>query len=188
MVEVLQVKNMVCPRCVMAVESLLSELAVDYDSVILGQVSLKEELGDDVRRLLTSRLEQIGFEVIVDKRIAMVEQVKTIIIDLIYKNENQLKVNLSDYLHDLLDLDYNYISKQFSEVEHQTIERFVLATKAERVKELLSYNELTLTEIADLLHYSSVAHLSTQFKRVTGLTPTQYKANSDHPRNSISSN
>lgn len=188
MSEVLQVKNMVCPRCIMAVENLLSELSIEYDSVVLGQVSLKDKLPEDLRSKLADRLEQIGFEIIVDKRLVLVEHVKTLIIDLIYKHEDQLKVNLSDYLHDLLGLDYNYISKQFSELEHQTIERFVLTTKVERVKELLSYNELTLTEIADMLHYSSVAHLSSQFKKETGITPTQYKMNTFPPRKSISDN
>ena len=184
--EVLQVKNMVCPRSIMAVENLLNDLSIDYKSVVLGQVTLNQELSPQLYEQLSNKLNEIGFEIIVDKRTALVQQVKTIIIDLIYKHEQQLKVNLSDYLHEQLGLDYNYISKQFSEIENQTIEQYVLAIKVERVKELLRYNELSLTEISDALHYSSVAHLSAQFKKVTGMTPTQFKLDVSQSRKSIS--
>jgi AraC-like DNA-binding protein len=175
MKEVLHIKNMVCDRCIMAVESELNKLDITAQSITLGEVVLAEPLTSDVKSQFQDNLEKIGFELIGDKKMQLTERVKNLIIDLIHYQHKQLNINLSDYLSEQLNIDYTYISKQFSETEQTTIEKFVILQKIERIKELISYNELTLSEISDQLHYSSVAHLSGQFKKVTGLTPSQYK-------------
>jgi AraC-like DNA-binding protein len=125
--------------------------------------------------LLSDSLKNIGLELLEDKKNIMVERIKTIIIELVHFNEDQIKTNLSDYLSEKLNHNYTYLSNLFSEIKGTTIEKFYLANKIERVKELLVYDELNLTEIAWKLHYSSVAHLSNQFKKMTGLTPSHFK-------------
>ncbi len=175
MEEVLRIKNMVCDRCIMAVKSELEKLDIEPLSVTLGEVKVSGLISDDQKETLGTNLEKIGFELIGDKKHQLIEKVKNIIIELIHHKHTYLKINLSDYLSEQIELDYSYISKLFSETEHTTIEKFVIAQKIERVKELISYNELTLSEIADHLHYSSVAHLSGQFKKITGITPSEYK-------------
>lgn len=175
MAEVLHIKNMVCDRCVMAVRSELEKLGIDAKSVVLGEAELHNPLGSDAKEQLRANLEKIGFELIEDKRHQLTERVRNLIIDLIHHKHAQLNINLSDYISEQIGMDYSSISKQFSETEHTTIEKFVISQKIERVKELISYNELTLSEIADYLHYSSVAHLSGQFKKITGMTPSEYR-------------
>ncbi|GAB1358490.1 hypothetical protein MASR1M31_02680 [Porphyromonadaceae bacterium] len=125
--------------------------------------------------MLQERLREVGFELIDDRRTRIIEQVKNAVVELVHRDNAMLKVNLSDYVSDKIHQDYSSISHLFSEVENTTIEKYFIAQKIERVKELLVYDELTLNEIADLMNYSSAAHLSAQFKKITGLTPSHYK-------------
>ncbi len=166
---------MVCNRCIMVVEDKLRELDIVPVSVKLGEVVLAHELTDQKKEELKNVLQPIGFELIDNKRVRLIEQVKGVIIELVHQNNNDLKKNLSDYISDKVHHDYTYISNLFSEIENVTIEKYFIAQKIERVKELLVYDELNLNEIADMLNYSSVAHLSAQFKKVTGLTPSHFK-------------
>src|SRR5574344_994093 len=169
------IKNMVCNRCISAVKSELEKLQIEYVSLILGEVELTSTLSNEKKEKLRDALSAAGFALIDDKRSRLIEQVKSIIIELVHYKSDKLKVNLSDYLANKLHLDYHYISDLFSEVTGYTIEKYFIAQKVERIKELLVYDELTLSEIAEQMNYSSVAHLSAQFKKVTGLTPTYYK-------------
>ncbi len=171
----LHIKNMVCNRCIMVVREQLVRLGIEPMNVGLGVVDLKESPSKEEMQSIKDALEPLGFELIDDKRIQLIEQVKNTIIELVHHHSGQLKVNLSNYLADHLHHDYSYISNLFSELEHTTIEQYFIAQKIERVKELLVYDELSLSEIADLLNYSSTAHLSGQFKKVTGLTPSHFK-------------
>lgn len=178
------IKNMVCPRCIMAVEQILARLNIPYINIGLGEVELENSLSKEKQEELIENLNAIGFEWIDEKKDRLTEQIKVALVKLIY-DQVELKVNLSNYLSSLLKLDYTYISNQFSEAEGTTIEKFFIAQKIERVKELLAYDELTLSEIAFKMNYSSVAHLSGQFKRVTGLTPSQYRQSDHSQRRSI---
>jgi AraC-like DNA-binding protein len=171
----LYIKNMVCIRCQIAVKYELEKLGLHHTKVELGETEIMEDISDEEREGLGESLKKIGLELLDDKKQIMVERVKTIIIELVHFNDHQIKTNLSDYLSEKLNHNYTYLSNLFSEVKGTTIEKFYLAQKIERVKELLVYDELNLTEIAFKLHYSSVAHLSNQFKKMTGLTPSHFK-------------
>ena len=171
----IHIKNMVCPRCIMAVRQILDRLEIPYLSVELGEVWLKQPMKDQQKITLQRELESIGFELLEDQRQQLVEQIKRSIIELVHQENNELKVNLSDFLVEQCHHDYSFLSKLFPEVCGITIEKYFIHQKIERVKELLVYNELSLSEIALLLNYSSTAHLSAQFKSVTGMTPTQFK-------------
>lgn len=173
--ERIYIKNMVCDRCKMVVKSEFEKLNITPLSVDLGEVVLREPLDESQKQQLAERLDSLGFSLIDDRKKRLIEQVKTLIIQLVHYDNNRLKVNLSAYLSEKLHHDYNYISNLFSEVEGITIEKYFIAQKIERVKELLVYDELTLSEIAFQLNYSSTAHLSNQFKKVTGLTPSYFK-------------
>jgi YesN/AraC family two-component response regulator len=166
---------MVCIRCQMAVKSELEKLGLHHTRVELGETEIMEELSAEQRDILSTSLKKIGLELLDDKKNIMVEKIKTIIIQLVHYNEDQIKTNLSDYLSEKLNHNYTYLSNLFSEIKGTTIEKYYLSNKIERVKELLVYDELNLTEIAWKLHYSSVAHLSNQFKKITGLTPSHFK-------------
>ena len=166
---------MVCGRCISAVKSELDQLHIDYVSVVLGEVELSASLSVELKEKLREALQSKGFALIDDRRSRLIEQVKSIIIELVHYSSERLTVNLSDYIAEKVHLDYHHISDLFSEVTGYTIEKYYIAQKVERIKELLVYDELSLSEIADQLNYSSVAHLSAQFKKVTGLTPTYYK-------------
>ncbi len=166
---------MVCGRCIMAVRDILERVGLNPVEVVLGEAILKNELTDKDRQLLQEHLLEVGFELIDDRRTRIIEQVKNAVVELVHRDNAILKVNLSDYISDKIHQDYGSISHLFSEVEDTTIEKYFIAQKIERVKELLVYDELTLNEIADLMNYSSAAHLSTQFKKITGLTPSHYK-------------
>jgi AraC-like DNA-binding protein len=168
-------KNMVSDRCKMIVKSELEKLGFHCITVDLCEVEIKESISAEQQNLINVCLKNAGLALINDKKIILVEKIKNIIIELVHYSESQLKINLSDYLSEKLDYDYTYLANLFSEKEGTTIEHFFLTHKIERVKELLIYDELTLTEIADKLHYCSVAHLSYQFKKRTGLTPSHYK-------------
>ncbi|WP_100804185.1 AraC family transcriptional regulator [Ulvibacter sp. MAR_2010_11] len=166
---------MVCNRCIMVVKSVFEQHGFEPEYVSLGDVSLSGEITNDEKQLLVTALEEFGFSIIDDKKSKIIEKIKTLIVELVHRQDNEIKTNLSTYLSEHLNHDYNYITNLFSEVESTTIEKYFIAQKIERVKELLVYNELTLSEIAFLLNYSSVAHLSNQFKKVTGLTPSHFK-------------
>lgn len=169
------IKNMVCDRCIMVVQNELEKLGLDAKNIKLGEVILSKEITSLEKENLSKTLEPLGFEVIDDKKGRIIEKIKNIIIDLVHHQDNDVKINLSDVLSDKLHHDYNYLSNLFSEVEGTTIEKYFIAQKVEKVKELLVYDELSLSEIANRLNYSSVAYLSNQFKKVTGLTPSHFK-------------
>jgi AraC-like DNA-binding protein len=169
------IKNMVCIRCKMVVKSELEKLGLHYSIVELGEAEVRENISDEQMASLDIGLRKTGLELMDDKKSILVEKIKTIIIEQVHYNDDQIKINLSDYLSEKLNHNYSYLANLFSEVKGTTIENFFLAHKIEKVKELLVYDELTLTEIAYRLHYSSVAHLSNQFKKMTGLTPSHFK-------------
>jgi YesN/AraC family two-component response regulator len=159
----------------MVVQHELEKLGITPVKVTLGEVTLDAELNQTKRQNLENSLTALGFEIIDDRKSRMIEKIKTIIIQLIHVQDNRLQQNLSEILSNDLHHDYNYLSNLFSEVEGITIEKYFIAQKIERVKELLVYDELSLSEIAFQLNYSSVAYLSSQFKKVTGLTPSHFK-------------
>lgn len=172
---VLHIRNMVCPRCIMAVQSVLDRLGIQAVSVQLGQVTLASPLHGETLQQLKDELSALGFELLSDHREQIAEQIKNEIVKLVHYSGDGLKVNLSDYLSGVMNSDYSRLSKIFSEVTGSTIEKYFIAQKTERVKELLGYGELTLSQIADIMNYSSTAHLSAQFKAVTGITPTEFR-------------
>ncbi len=166
----------------MVVESEFEKLGLHTISVELGEVELKEELDDKQKEVVLVNLQTLGFDLIDDKKTKTVERIKNLIVDLVHHKNNDLKINLSDYLAKNLNQDYNSLSNLFSEIENTTIEKYFISQKIEKVKELLIYNELSLSEIADILNYSNVAHLSNQFKKITGFTPTSFKQSKDKKR------
>lgn len=173
---------MVCNRCRMVVKNELEKLGMHPLNVQLGEVELAEKPSAHQMDELKHNLAQVGFELIDTKKGRIIEKIKNVVIDLIHHSEDQTKLKYSEYLSEKLNHDYSYLSKLFSEVEGKTIEQYIIAQKIEKVKELLVYDELTLSEIAWKLGYSSVAHLSAQFKKVTGLTPSFYKDKGMHHR------
>ena len=166
---------MVCNRCKMVVKSELEKLGLHPIDIELGEVEIKEENIDSIKFEVIKIFKSIGFELIDDKKVRVIEQVKNLIIELVHQKNNDLKVNISNYLSQHLNQEYKSISALFSAVENQTIEQFFIKQKIEKVKELLIYDELTLSQIAYLLNYSSVAYLSNQFKRGTGFTTSFFK-------------
>lgn len=173
---------MVCSRCKMVVKSEFEKLGLQTISVELGEVELQNEIPEGQKEVLLQNLQALGFDLIDDKKSKTIDKIKTLIIDLVHHKNNDLKINLSDYLVQNLNQDYSTLSNLFSEVENTTIEKYFINQKIEKVKELLIYNELSLSEIADLLNYSNVAHLSNQFKKITGFTPTYFKQLKDKKR------
>ena len=171
------VKNMVCHRCIIVLDEQLKALGLTPQSINLGEITFTQELSSDEIQAIKQALLPLGFEVMNDKKSVLIEKIKSIII--------KLSFNLSEILSSELGRDYGALSRLFSEVEGRTIEKFFIAQKIERVKELLVYDELTLSEIAYQLNYSSVAHLSNQFKKVTGLTPSFFKQIKDNKRKSL---
>jgi len=159
----------------MVVKSELEKSGFNPIQVELGEVILEEELTAADKKLLDEQLQMFGFSVIDDKRSRLIEKIKTIIIELVQVYQCKLDSNLSDYISSQLNQDYTYITNLFSEVEGTTIEKYYISQRIEKVKELLVYDELSLSEIAYMLNYSSVSHLSNQFKKVTGLTPSYFK-------------
>lgn len=173
---------MVCARCKMVVKSEFEKLGLQTISVELGEVELQDDLNDSQKEVLLKNLQTLGFDLLDDKKTKTIEKIKNLIVDLVHHKNNELKINLSDYLVENLHQDYNSLSNLFSEIENTTIEKYFISQKIEKVKELLIYNELSLSEIADLLNYSNVAHLSNQFKKITGFTPTYFKQLKDKKR------
>jgi AraC-like DNA-binding protein len=159
----------------MAVKTELEKLGLHHIIIDLGEVEIMEDISDTQLQKLDIALRKTGLELMDDNKTILVERIKTIIIELIHYSDEQIKINLSDYLSEKLNHNYTYLSNLFSDVKGSTIEKFYLSQKIEKVKELLVYDELNLTEIAFKLHYSSVAHLSNQFKKMTGLTPSHFK-------------
>ena len=166
---------MVSIRCKMMVKAELNKLGLHFGAIELGTVEIKDELTIEQREKLRVGLFKIGLELMDDKRAILVEKIKNVIIEMVHYATERPKTNFSDYLTEKLKYDYTYLANLFSEVTGTTIEHFIIAHKIERVKELIVYDELNLTEIAFKLNYSSVAHLSNQFKKVTGLTPSFFK-------------
>lgn len=173
--DTLYIRNMVCDRCRMVVRKLFAELGIEPLSVELGVVRTAVAVEDEQRKRLDARLRELGFELIDEPRQQIVERVKAEIIRLVHRDNGALRVNLSDRLTEATHHEYSQISKLFSETTGTTVEKYFIAQKIERVKELLTYGELSLGEIADLMNYSSAAHLSAQFKSLTGMTPTRFR-------------
>jgi AraC-like DNA-binding protein len=159
----------------MVVRSELENLGIHFVNVKIGEAEILENISSDEKNKLDIALKKSGLELLDDKKSMLVEKVKNAIVEQVHYTEEQIKVNLSDYLSEMLGYDYTYLANLFMEVKGTTIEQFFIHHRIERAKELLVYNELTLTEIAYKLHFSSVAHLSRQFKKVTGLTPTHFR-------------
>lgn len=176
MPETLYIKNMVCDRCIAAVRDALRRCGVEPVSVALGEALLPQPCGGTVRTAIRRELEALGFELLEDRRLQLVERIRTAVVRLVHHNDGTpLRERLSDYLTRQLGHDYSALSKLFSEVSGTTIEKYFIAQKIERAKELLRYDELSLSQIADSLGYSSAAYLSAQFKSVTGMTPSRFR-------------
>lgn len=166
---------MVSLRCKLAVKEELDNLKLEHSTIDLGEVTLKKNIHGEDRELLRKALLKKGLELMDDKKSMLIEKTKVAIVELIHYSENYPKVNFSEYLSKELDYNYTHLANLFSEVTGTTIVNYIILNKIERVKELLLYDELSLTEISYLMEYSSVSHLSNQFKKVTGLTPTYFK-------------
>ncbi len=176
---------MVCIRCKMVVKNELTKLGLKHFSVELGEVEMLEDISTVQHQRFRAALLKFGLELMDDKKSVLIQKIKTVIIELVHYSEEPLTINLSEYLSEKLHYDYTYLANLFSEVQGTTIEKFFISHKIERVKELLVYNELTLSQIAYKTHYSSVAHLCTQFKKVTGLTPSHFKSLKDKRRSML---
>jgi AraC-like DNA-binding protein len=176
---------MVCQRCIQSVKQLLDELSLEPAEITLGAVVLAKEINLEQRNVFADKLKEQGFELLDDRNTQLINQIKSIIIDEIHHSKEALLQNFSTVLSERLHYDYSYLSRLFSSVEGRTIEKFILAQKIEKVKELLSYNELTLSEIALEMHYSSTSHLSAQFKKITGMSPSEFKKLQEHNRQSL---
>jgi len=166
---------MVSIRCKLMVKAELEKLGIHYSSVELGEVEIKEHISPETLSLLDNGLKKSGLELMDDKKSILIEKIKNVIVEMIHYNDDEVKINFSDFLSEKLNYNYTYLANLFSEVQGITLEHFIIQHKIEKVKELLVYDELTLTEIAWKLHYSSVSHLSNQFKKVTGLSPSHFK-------------
>jgi AraC-like DNA-binding protein len=166
---------MVSLRCKMIVKDELSKLGLLYGAVNLGEVHVLDIISSEQRRLLQVNLLSYGFELMEDKKVILVEKIKNVIIEMVHYMDEMPRVKFSDYIGNKFNYEYTYLANLFSDIHGSTIEQFIIMHKIEKVKELLMYDELTLTDIAYKMHYSSVAHLSNQFKKVTGLTPSFFK-------------
>lgn len=178
----IHIKNMVCDRCIMVVKSEFEKIGIYPVSIQLGEVELLQDWNEVEKKTINASLKLLGFELLDDKTNIIVEGIKNQIVSLVHHGELNLKTNLSHYLANQMAQDYSTLSNLFSEVEGVTIEHYFITQKIEKVKELLCYNELTLSEIALRLNYSDVAHLSNQFKKMTGITPTNFKKLKENKR------
>lgn len=176
---------MVSIRCKMIVKSELAKLGLHHRAIELGEVEIREGITPEQRELLKLGLEKSGLELMDDKKAILIEKIKNVIVEMVHYADEPPRINYSEFLSEKLNYDYTYLANLFSEVTGITIEHFIIAHKIERVKELLLYDELNLTEISYRLNYSSVAHLSNQFKKVTGLTPTFFRQLKDKKRNAL---
>jgi len=176
---------MVSTRCKMAVKEALKKLGLHFIVVDLGEVEIMETISAEQRELLIMALHKSGLELMDDKRAILIEKIKNAIIEMVHHSNELIKINFSDFLSKKLNHDYTYLSNLFSEVQGTTIEQFIISHKIERIKELIIYDELNITEIAWKMNYSSVAHLSNQFKKVTGLSPSHFKQLKEKRRSPI---
>ncbi len=176
---------MVCDRCKMVVKYELTKLDIKLISVDLGEIELEKELSEIQYQKFSATLRDYGFEIIDKSSARIIEKIKNVVIELVHRSDETMKINYSTHIENKLKKKYNYLSNLFSEIEGITIEQFVIFQKIEKVKELLIYDELSLSEIADKLCYSSVAYLSTQFKKTTGLTPSYFKSVKNKKRMSL---
>jgi AraC-like DNA-binding protein len=171
----LYIKHMVSNRCKMAVNEMFKKLGLHVLKVELGEVDVTDFIPEDHLVLIRNELLEIGFELLENKQAILIEKIKIAVIEMIHHSDDMIKVNFSDYLREKLNNDYSYLSNIFSEEQGITIEHFIILHKIERIKELIIYDELNISEIAHKMNYSSVAHLSGQFKKVTGMTPSSFK-------------
>lgn len=171
----LYIKNMVSNRCKILVKSEIEKLGLRTTLIKLGEAEILDDITDEQLNILNKNLNKAGLAILNDKKSILIEKIKNIIIEYVHYTDERPRVNFSDYLSEKLNFDYTYMANIFSEHQNITIEHFIIEHKIERVKELLIYDELNLSEIADKLHYSSVAHLSNQFRKTTGLSPSEYK-------------
>ena len=176
---------MVSIRCKMIVKSELEKLCIPYSSVELGEAVISEDITEEKKEELKLALKLSGLELMDDHKSILIEKIKNVIIEMVHYTDDPIKVNFSEYLSNKLNYDYTYLSNLFTEVQGTTIEKFIIFHKIERVKELIVYDELNLSEIAYKLHYSSVAHLSNQFKKITGLTPSHFKKLKEKKRTNL---
>jgi AraC-like DNA-binding protein len=176
---------MVSNRCKAAVKEELKKFGLHFIVVDLGEVEIMEELSPELRAELKVSLLKCGLELMEDKKAILIERIINVITEMIHHTDEALKMNYSDYISKKLDYDYTHLSNLFSEVKGITIQQFIIVHKIEKVKELILYDELSLTEISYKLHYSSIAHLSNQFKKITGLSPSQFKQLKDKKRSPI---
>ena len=181
----LYIKYMVSLRCKMMVAEELQKLGLHHSIVELGVVEILEDITPDQRLQLQKNLMKSGLELLDNKRSILIEKIKNVIIEMIHYSDEVPKVNYSEYISEKLGYNYTYLANIFSEVKGISIQKFIITHKIERVKELLIYDELNLTEISRKLHYSSVAHLSNQFKKITGLSPTFYKQLKDKRKQNL---
>ena len=181
---ILFVKNMVCHRCILAVTDILMDLSIPFQLVTIGEIHLSESIAKEQNNLLSTSLIQIGLELIDNRMHGLVEKIKQLVLIKARKEvvEREHKMKLSVFLSEKLHHEYTYLSSLFSSVEGRTIENYFIDQRIEKVKELLVYNEMTLSEIAFEMDYSSVAHLSNQFKKISGLTPSHFKRVGSHKR------
>jgi AraC-like DNA-binding protein len=171
----LYIKYMVSNRCKIAVKEELKKLGLHYIMVDLGEVEIMENISDETRERLKTALFSVGFELMDDKRSVLIERIKNAVIEMIYHSNEVIKTKFSHYLSNKLNYNYTYLANLFSEVQGITIEQFVISHKIEKIKELIIYGDLSISEIAWKMNYSSVAHLSNQFKKIAGLTPSHFK-------------
>ena len=181
----LYIKYMVSMRCKMVVKEELKKLGLHYVNVDLGIVEIMENITNEQHDRLQCELLKSGLELMDDKKAILIEKIQNVIVEMVHYNDELPKVNFSNYLSEKLNHDYTYMANLFSETKGITIEHFIILHKIEKVKELIIYNELNLSEIAWKLHYSSVAHLSNQFKKITGLTPSFFKSLKNKKRSSL---
>lgn len=181
----LYIKYMLSNRCKMVVKEVLKELGLHFIIVDLGEIEIMENISAGEREELKLALFKSGLELMDDKRAILIERIKNTIVNMVHHTEEGLKVNFSTFLSEKLHHDYTYLANLFSEVQGTTIEQFIISHKVERIKELILYGELNITEIAWKMNYSSVAHLSNQFKKVTGLSPSHFKQLKDKHRSPI---
>ena len=179
MSSIVHIKNMVCPRCISTVSQILSDLNLEFKAIKLGEVELISKINESQREVLANKLRHSGFNIINDRKSQLIEQMKTLVVQKVHHSNQETDFKWADIVTGELNLDYKYLSSLFSSVESITFEQYIINQKIERIKELIVYDELTLSEIAFQLHYSSVAYLSNQFKKVTGMTPTQFKKSVD---------
>jgi len=167
---------MVSNQCKIAVKAELKKLGLHFIVVDLGEIEIMEEITVDQRGQLKIALQKSGFDLMDDKKALLIERIINVILEMVHRKSELIKLNFSEFLSEKLNTDYTYLSNMFSEVKGITIQQFIIIQKVERIKELLMYEKLNLTEISYLLNYSSVAHLSNQFKKITGLTPSHFKS------------